>query len=222
MKQIIDRIRNFNLAPYLVIFYSVGIAGMIIPQTHELFKALVPFNLLLNIFILLIYHGKLDLGFAWKALVIYSAGFIVEVAGVNTGLIFGSYSYGPTLGTQVIHTPLIIGINWLMLVYGSLVITSRFVEKRYFRALIAAVLMVVYDFALEPAAIHLDMWDWGGAVPMQNYIAWFVISFILTWFADWSGLVNRKNKIAAPLFFVQFVFFIILDIWIFITGAWVF
>jgi putative membrane protein len=220
MKDIIDKIRNFNLAPWLVIFYSVGVAGMIIPQTRELFKALVPLNLLLNVMLLLIYHGRLDLRFAWKALVIYSAGFIVEIAGVNTGLIFGSYEYGPTLGPKLFHTPLIIGVNWLMLVYASLVITSRFFEQRYFRVLVAAVLMVVYDFALEPAAIDLDMWDWGGPVPMQNYIAWLVISLILVWFADRTGFVNRKNKIAAPLFFVQLGFFILLDIWMYAKVIW--
>ena len=220
MRDIFNKIRNYNLAPWLVIFYSVGVAGMIIPQTRELFKALVPLNLLLNVMLLLIYHGRLDVRFAWKALVIYSAGFIVEIAGVNTGLIFGSYEYGPTLGPQLFHTPLIIGVNWLMLVYASLVITSRFFEQRYFRVLVAAVLMVVYDFALEPAAIDLNMWDWGGPVPMQNYIAWLVISLVLTWFADRTGFVNRENKIAAPLFFVQLGFFILLDIWMYAKIIW--
>ena len=220
MRDIFNKIRNYNLAPWLVIFYSVGVAGMIIPQTRELFKALVPLNLLLNVMLLLIYHGRLDVRFAWKALVIYSAGFIVEIAGVNTGLIFGSYEYGPTLGPQLFHTPLIIGVNWLMLVYASLVITSRFFEQRYFRVLVAAVLMVVYDFALEPAAIDLNMWDWGGPVPLQNYIAWLVISLVLTWFADRTGFVNRENKIAAPLFFVQLGFFILLDIWMYAKIIW--
>ncbi|MEX2369383.1 MAG: carotenoid biosynthesis protein [Bacteroidales bacterium] len=222
MREIFERIRNYNLVPWLVIFYSVGVAGMIIPQTRELFKAMVPLNLLLNVLLLLIYHGRLDLRFAWKVLLIYSAGFVVEIAGVNTGLVFGSYTYGPTLGPTLFHTPLIIGVNWLMLVYSSLVITSRFIEQRYFRVIVAAVLMVVYDFALEPAAIELDMWDWGGAVSMQNYIAWLMISLVLVWFADRNEMVNRQNKIAAPLFFVQLGFFILLDIWIVIRELWVY
>lgn len=221
MRETLEKIRRFNLAPYLVIFYTVGVAGMIIPQTRDLFKALVPLNLLMNVFLLLIYHGKIDLRFAWKALLIYSAGFVVELAGVNTGLIFGSYEYGTTLGPHLFHTPLMIGVNWFMLVYASLVITSKFIEHRYFRILIAAVLMVVYDFALEPSAIDLDMWDWGGAVPMQNYVAWLVISFVLIWFADRSRLVNKENKIAVPLFFVQMGFFILLDLWIVIRELWV-
>lgn len=220
MNEIFEKIRRFNLVPYLLIFYGVGVAGMIIPQTRELFKALVPLNLLMNVAILFIYHGKIGIGFVWKAFVVFAAGILLEMIGVNTGLIFGSYEYGPTLGPQIWHTPLMIGVNWLMLVYASLVIVSRYIEKTYFRALIGAALMVVYDFALEPAAIDLDMWNWGGAVPMQNYIAWFIISFVLIWFADKTAMVNRKNKIASPLFFIQLLFFILLDVWMIINNTW--
>lgn len=204
------------MTPYLIIFYSVGIAGLIIPQTHELFKVLVPVNLLLNVILLFIYHGKIGFDFAWKAVVIFLAGIFIEVVGVNTGEVFGEYQYGATLGPKLFHTPIMIGVNWLMLVYASLVISSRLTEVRYFRVIIGAVMMVVYDFLLEPAAIDLQMWDWGGAVPMQNYIAWLIISFIFIGFAELTGMVNQKNKIASPLFFVQMGFFFVLNIWIFI------
>lgn len=220
MKQVIDKIRDFNMVPYLIIFYSVGVAGLIIPYTRDLFIALVPFNLLMNIALLFIYHGKIDVGFVWKAGVVFFAGILVEMVGVNTGLIFGEYQYGATLGLQINHTPLMIGVNWLMLVYASLVITSKFFEKRYFRVLVAAVTMVIYDFALEPFAIDMNMWDWGGPVPMQNYIAWLVISFVLIWFADVTKMVNKKNKIAPALFFVQLGFFILLNSWRFLSELW--
>lgn len=222
MKLFFQKSRNFNIVPCLIIYYTVGLIGLLLPQTHNLFKTLIPFNLLLNLFLLLIYHGRIDFGFIWKSLIIFVAGIFVEVIGVNTGLIFGLYEYGPTLGIKIFHTPLLIGINWLMLVYGSLVITSKFLDKRYFRAIIAAALMVVFDFALEPSAIKLMMWDWGGAVPLQNYVAWFFVSYILIWFADWSGMVNKQNNIAAPLFFIQMLFFIFLDTWMFIKNLWEF
>lgn len=222
MNHIINKIRNFNIVPYLIIFYSVGVVGLIVPQTRDLFVALVPLNLLMNIALLMIYHGKIDIGFIWKAFFVFAAGILVEMVGVNTGLIFGSYEYGATLGPKINGTPIMIGVNWLMLVYASLVITSKFFEQRYFRVLIAAVMMVIYDFVLEPAAIDMDMWNWGGAVPMQNYIAWLVISLMLIWFADITEMVNRKNKIAPALFFVQLVFFILLNTWMLINRLWEF
>jgi len=199
----------------------VGITGLKLNVTHDLFRALVPFNLLLNLALLLIYHGPLNKSFAWKALAIILAGILVEMLGVNTGHVFGEYSYGRTLGLKVLGTPLIIGVNWLMLVYAGLVIASRLTTDSYHRMIITAVLMVAYDFVLEPAAISLDMWNWGGPVPLQNYLAWLVIAFVMAFFAEKSGLVNRDNKIASPLFFVQMLFFIILDVWIVISELWV-
>lgn len=218
--KIFDKIRKINLLPYLLIFYAVGIAGIVIPQTHELFRSLVPLTLLMNVFLLFIYHGRITPGFAWKAAVLFLAGILVEVAGVHTGWIFGSYEYGPTLGPRILHTPLLIGVNWIMLVYISLAISSRYLDKSFSRAVIGAALMVVYDFSLEPAAIRLSMWDWGGGVPMQNYIAWFIVSFVFILFADRTGWVNKENKIALPLFFIQILFFIVLDVWILTKNLW--
>lgn len=220
MEKIFARIREFNLVPYLIIFYTVGVVGMVLPATRELFKLLVPLNLLMNIALLFIYHGKIGTRFILSAGVIFLAGIAVEVLGVNTGIVFGSYEYGATLGPKIIHTPVMIGVNWLMLVYASLVIVSKYIETPYFRAIVAAALMVVYDFALEPSAIALDMWNWGGPVPLQNYIAWGVIAFLLNAFAERTQLVNRENKIAAPLFFVQMVFFILIDISLLIEPLW--
>jgi len=219
MNKLIQRIQTFNIVPYLVIFYLVGITGLIVPVSRELFIKLVPVTLLLSFILLMIYHGTLSIKFILSAAGIFAAGFLVEIIGVNTGILFGSYSYGTTLGPELFHTPWLIGINWLMLVYCSVVIASRYMDTRYFTAVIAAVLMVVYDFVLEPSAIDLRMWSWGGPVPLQNYIAWLLVGFLLSWFALASGLVNRSNKIAAPLFFIQLGFFLIHDLWIWLREA---
>lgn len=213
MENLLNKIRRFNIIPYLLIFYTVGIVGLIFPQSRELFKALVPVNLLLNIALLLIYHGQFKKGFLWKAGLIFIAGILVEVVGVQTGIIFGEYYYGPTLGPKILGTPLMIGVNWLMLVYCTLAIISKFTDVPYFRILLASTMMVVYDIVLEPSAIALDMWSWDGPLPMQNYIAWFFISFFLILFAERSRLVNQDNKVAPALYFIQFCFFILLNLW---------
>jgi putative membrane protein len=214
-------IRSKNLVPILIIYYMVGLAGMILPFTRELFKTLTPLSLLLSFALLYIFHESHTSRFWITSMAIFAAGFLVELVGVETGFLFGDYVYGDTLGLKLYHTPLMIGVNWLMLVYCSNYIAGRFVEPVYFRSIVAAALMVVYDFALEPAAIHLDMWSWAGiAVPLQNYIAWFVIALILNYLAGSLHLIARENKLAQPLFFIQLVFFIALDIWIFAQKIW--
>jgi putative membrane protein len=222
MKSLLTFIRSRNIVPVLVIFYAVGVVGMIVPSTREMFKQLTPFTLLMTTILLFIYHENYSNRFWFTALGIFFAGFFLEVAGVKSGLLFGDYTYGATLGLKVFDTPLMIGVNWLMLVYCSNMIAGKFIDSLYFRSIVAASAMVVYDFALEPSAIYFDMWSWaGGPVPLQNYIAWFVIAFILNLIAGRFELVNRNNKFAVPLFFVQIMFFILLDIWIFVEKLWV-
>jgi uncharacterized membrane protein len=112
-------------------------------------------------------------------------------------------------------------VNWLILVYCSTVIAGRFVEPLYFRSIVAGSMMVAYDFALEPAAIRLDMWRWtGNAVPLQNYLAWFVIAALLSYLAARFRLPNPNNKMAGPVYFIQLIFFITLDIWIVAERIW--
>jgi len=221
MKAFLHWIRTKNIIPIIIIFFSVGAAGMVLPVSRELFKLLTPFTLLTATVLILIFHEDYSIRFWVFALIIFTFGLLAELIGVNTGLLFGEYMYGKTLGLKVFHTPLIIGVNWFMLVYCTHLIAREFVKDVYFRSLVAAAMMVVYDFALEPAAMYLDMWNWsGGVVPLQNYIAWFIIAFLMHLIAGATDTVKHKNKVASPLFFIQLLFFIIIDIWIYAEKIW--
>jgi putative membrane protein len=221
MQQVLNTIRSRNLVWVIVIYYAVGLAGLIIPFTRELFRDLTPVSLLLSIFLLYLYHDRFSTKFWLISLLVLVLGFFAEVAGVGTGLLFGDYRYGDTLGPKLFHTPLMIGVNWLMLVYCSLYIAGKFIDTPYFRAIVAAAMMVVFDFALEPSAMYMGMWSWaGGAVPLQNYLAWFILAFLLAWLAGHLQLPARENKLALPLFFVQLVFFVLLDLWVFADKIW--
>jgi len=221
MKSIAKIIPSNKLVVILIIFYLLGFVGLLIPSTRDLFRALTPVTLLLSFTLLYLFHERYNFRFWILSGIIFSIGLILEIAGVETGILFGEYEYGPTLGPKLFHTPLIIGINWLMIVYCSLSIARRFVDVPYFRAIIAAIIMVVYDFALEPAAVYLDMWRWkDGSVPLQNYIAWLISAFLMGYIADHFHLPAKDNRLASPLFFIQIGFFILLDIWIFIGGLW--
>ncbi|MEI9965945.1 MAG: carotenoid biosynthesis protein [Caulobacteraceae bacterium] len=43
--------------------------------------------------------------------------FIMEEAGVRTGLVFGHYHYSDLLGHRLGHVPLLIPLGWFMMVY---------------------------------------------------------------------------------------------------------
>ncbi len=210
----IENIRKYpsGLIAFLSFFYLVGVAGLSWERTRPLFEALVPFTLLFSLYFLWLFHEQHNLRFYLAALGIFILGFLVEVAGVNSGMIFGHYIYGETLGVKLWNTPLMIGVNWLLLIYTSWVLTGHITENRWLRYALGGTAMVLYDVFLEPVAIRLDMWNWlNGQVPLQNYAAWFVVSVILLILLD-LNTKQLKNKIAPSLFIIQLVFFLFLNI----------
>jgi putative membrane protein len=204
--------RSTLLIVLLVIFYTVGLAGLLIPL-HEDFILLTPGNLLLSLGLVLANHREWDARFFIFMAICFLTGFLVEVAGVNWGFLFGSYEYGPVLGWKLWNTPLIIGINWLMLVYCSgVTVQWRFPKAHIFiKTALGALLMVLLDFLIEPVAVHYNFWQWEKAeIPWNNYAGWYLVSFILV---GLFFLLSRQkiNKVGTVLLILQFIFFGVLN-----------
>jgi len=191
----------------LVIFFTVGIAGMALPGTRDLFLGLFPFALILSFTVLVVFsYDLLNIKSVVTVLAVMILGFCVEAAGVSTGKIFGHYLYGETLGLKLLDTPLIIGINWAMMVFATYSISDKLKVNLLVRILTASLLMVFYDFFLEQVAGRLDMWHWeNGSIPVQNYLAWFIISVL---FHSLIRLTRFKAVfyLGLPLFLSQAVF----------------
>jgi len=195
----------------IILFYSVGLFGFMYTPTISLFKQLVPFHLLLMTGLLISTQPLRSHSF-WTFLAItYVAGFLIELAGTQTGLIFGSYAYGSTLGFKVFGTPLMIGVNWILVIYSVGMTLWQFgVRNRYAFVSLGAASVTVLDFLIEPVAMKYDYWDWaGGIVPVQNYIVWFFFSAFLLFLFQRSAF-RKDNRSASTLFIVQFLFFLIL------------
>jgi len=200
----------------MVLFHLVGLYGFLNSDLEELFIALVPYHLLLMLALLLISTGDYSANIRIFALIVYLAGFFIEVIGVNSGLIFGTYTYGEALGIKLFSTPLLIGANWLILVYCAGVFLEQFKLKSNFTfSLLGALILLSLDFLIEPIAIRFDYWTWaGGQIPLQNYLGWYIFSFLLFWI--FRGLdFQKQNKAAIVLLFAQAGFFLALNIWAF-------
>jgi bisanhydrobacterioruberin hydratase len=196
---------------FFVLFYLIGAAGILIPATRNWFTILTPMALLMSSLALAIYHqSKSSNTMGLTFLFILLAGYFVEVIGVNTGIIFGEYKYGKTLGIKIFETPLLIGLNWLLLVYTSASLIQRTKLPRYAGAILASLLMVTYDLVLEPVAPKINMWEWANPVaPLQNYIAWGLIALVFHWLIARLKIPIR-NPLDAVIFFCQIGFFLIL------------
>jgi len=204
--------RNLLWVKILVsIFYLVGIVGMAVPNARPFFQTLTPFHLLLTLAVMLWFHKDWNKSFLVFALLAWFLGYGSEVMGVHTGFPFGNYNYGPVLGFQLMEVPLMIGINWLLLVYLTGSILHQLIEKDWLAASVGALAMVIIDYAIEPVAVALDFWSWeGGIIPFSNYIGWLGVAFII-------HLIFRKlqfkkeNNISGFLLANLAAFFLILN-----------
>lgn len=198
-----------NSLSILVVMHIVGIVGLLTPF-QEYFRLLTPFNLLTSGFLLWLNHGERSLSFFKFALTVFVLGFGVEFLGVQYGFLFGSYTYGATLGPKLFGVPVIIGLNWLLVVYCIAVLTGSLPIPVFAKIFLGSFLAVLIDSLIEPVAMRFDFWSWkNGVVPVQNYIGWFIVSAIMLFFFH-AFKVKAENKLALPYYFIQLFFFLIL------------
>jgi len=195
---------------FFIIFYAVGITGMLIPRTFPLFVKLTPFALILSSFALAIFHHK----FTPRAIAVFAAiyffGFFIEVVGVNTGVLFGQYKYGNGLGVKLFNTPLIIGLNWLMLIYITSVQFENAKLHVVLKIILASILMLGYDIIIEQIAPDMHMWEFSdNIIPLRNYVAWFVIAFFFHSLIK-IFRVPLNNRLAGVILICQVAFFLTL------------
>lgn len=198
----------------IAIIYLVGVAGFIIPSLNPLFIWLTPINILGTFIIAWIFHKKWEMNHILLIAIIGLIGFFIELAGVKTGAIFGNYFYGNTLGKKWQTVPYLIGVNWAAMIFYSSSLLAGRIKNNIAMAFLGAAIMTIYDYFLEPVAMRYDFWHWkSNHIPLQNYLAWFVISFIFHLILN-AGCKPIKNKMASALFFIQFTFFLILHLYI--------
>ena len=201
-------------ACFLVFSFLTGVQAHLMPSVYPLTKSITDGLLLVVCGPLLwfIYQRHQDTRFWWWWGITYLSTFFIEVLGVATGGIFGEYSYGPTMWVQWLNVPLVIALNWTLLILAMHQVAAYIAPKSsLLTALFTGVLIMGYDYFIEPVAIALDYWTWEAVdIPLQNYLAWGVIAFLFSWSLSYLKITYRH-----PLLIIygvaQLVFFLLLQ-----------
>jgi putative membrane protein len=192
------------------IIWLIHISGIIgISLGHlDWFITKTPLNLLV-IFILVVINFPINnLRRGGFFLLFFVAGYLAEWLGVHYGYVFGSYSYGENLGWKIAEVPVLIGINWAVLVMVTGALASAIFSDIKARVLAGASFMVLLDIFMEGVAPIFDFWEFaGGVVPFQNYVAWFGIAAVLH--ALFQKFIPGGNaRISLHVYAAQLMFFI--------------
>ena len=192
-----------------------GWLGMSWSWSRPLFVALTPLNLIVSAYFLTrfqVTHGAERLRF-WRFFGLAAGvGYLVEVLGVQTGLIFGAYTYGDVLGWKILGVPPLIGLNWavLTIVCGTLI--DRLPFGNGIKSGLTATALMLMDMLIEPIAVHFGWWTWAAPeIPVQNYVAWFLIALGLAHLFFRSDF-SKQNPFALFLLIGQVFFFIALNL----------
>lgn len=215
-----ERPKDLSISPriaiiIIILFHLVGFVGLSTPTTRGLFLQIVPFHLLLMLAVIILGHHKLSSRFGIFILIVFWLGFIAEWIGVHKGWLFGSYAYDETLGVKLSGIPLMIGVNWFLLIYATGVTLQRSrLKSAFFRIIAGAALLVLLDVLIEPIAIKFNYWHWNtSSIPLKNYACWYLVSAVMLYIFELFSF--KKQSIAAPVLLItEFVFFGLLNLMI--------
>jgi putative membrane protein len=225
---VLNRFTKFEIATAVaILFHTIGLAGLLFFD-QSFFLAATPFNLLLSFTLLIWTQNNKNAWFSLFLAACIVLGIIVEIIGVNTGYLFGDYAYGKVLGPGINNVPVLIGVNWFLIIYCCGISIHTLLMKAINRVaadtgktpmvikalsviIDGATLAVLFDWLMEPVAVKLGYWVWNGdgSIPMFNYICWFVISLLLLMVFHFAKF-NKQNKFAVNLLLIQLMFFLLL------------
>lgn len=200
-----------RIALFLILsMHLAGIVGLMTPW-RGFFQDFTPVHILVMTALLLRF-GAAERRYWMAAALVAVFTFLVEMTGVQTGLLFGDYTYGATLGPKVMGTPLVIGANWVLLSFSIAHLLGGADLSLPVKAMLGATLMVGVDVFIEPVAMSFDFWSWQeGVVPMRNYLGWWVVS-LMVFLGLFRWIRFEANAMAGWLLFAQLAFFLTLHL----------
>lgn len=190
---------------FLILVYVSGSIGFV--MNPPFFSPFTPFTLLFTSFVFLIFQPRKSSKFIITFLAIAFLGYLAEVIGVKTGLIFGNYNYGNSLGYKLFDVPLVISINWALLICASIITIKKFFDNKWIVLLLAAILITLIDLLIEQVAFKLDFWSFAAGLPgLHNYIGWLAVAFFTPLFF-YETIIKGHFKVSLIILILQIIFF---------------
>ncbi|MBC7640871.1 MAG: carotenoid biosynthesis protein [Flavobacterium sp.] len=190
---------------FLILVYVSGSVGFVINPSF--FSPFTPYTLLLTCFVFLIHQPSTDKEFILSFFSIAVLGYIIELIGIKTGLLFGNYSYGNGLGYKLLDVPLIISINWAMLICAGIITVSKIFTNKFLVLIVTALLITLIDLIIEQVAHKLDFWKFQGGLPgLHNYLGWIGVVFFTSYFF-YPSIIKGNSKVSFIVLILQIIFF---------------
>lgn len=172
------------VTPMAARFY--GISFQFFAQVHILISAVALGWVLV---------GRLGARWIPALALVGTVSFLSEHVGTGYGIPFGSYGYTGLLGMRVgPRVPLLIPVSWFLMSLPSWVVAQRALPNQRARRIgLAALFLVVWDLALDPAMSFLTpYWRWAESgpyygMPWVNLLGWYLTGLVIMSVLDALG-----------------------------------
>ena len=184
---LLDRIVRENRFTIAVLFPVVG-AFTLVGSAEGWMPEPLAFNPWFVLFGVFVMRSPLVVGVlpaidrravGWIAVLI-AYTYAIEMIGVATGWPYGTFEYTVSLGPMIGGVPVALPVFFIPLVMNAYLLCLLLLGPRasngWLRLLTVIPTVVAMDVVLDPGAVALGFWDFGGGafygVPLSNYAGW--------------------------------------------------
>ncbi len=196
----------------LSLSYLTVLIGLSMDDYRVYFVPYIPILYLASVIILLCFHRGWSPDFLLFLLIILVASFLIQLAAVKTGLIYGPIKYGTILGPKLLGVPVMATLNKFVILYCVGLFVKRLKIKHVFPAsLFGALIILLISVLAEPVALFLKFHEWSEHLFMFHYYgALFIIAFAFLYLFN-SMKFHKKNNIYLSILLMEILFFIVID-----------
>lgn len=190
---------------FLILVYVSGAIGW--PFYPSFFAPFTPYTLLLTAFVFLWHQPYSNKRFLIGFVSVCIIGYLSELIGITTGLVFGDYYYGEALGYKLFGVPLTISLNWALLVNAGILVSHTIIKHSLLTPVISSAMITGVDLIIEQSAGKLDFWYFNeGTAGWHNYLGWFIVALLASYFF-YPSLKTGDSKMALLVILLQVLFF---------------
>ena len=184
-----------NLKLWQVLLIAAVLIRIPVPLWPESFSVIAILQIsLISVAALLWGWSRIGVRILGLALVAFSIGLLIELLGSRTGFPFGVYTYEGAPAPTLFSVPLIVPLGWFSLVLSAHLLANG-------RPWLTGLLVVAWDLGLEALMPLKGYWQWLDpnpfwyGAPIQNYLAWFAVGFLISWiFARFAPELRREQS----------------------------
>tara|TARA_Y100000992_G_C21170563_1_gene445679 strand:+ start:54 stop:677 length:624 start_codon:yes stop_codon:yes gene_type:complete len=161
---------------FIAIIHIAGIIGIRLFPDLFLKSSFIAIVIPLALYLFRVKPNRKD---SFLMSLVYIIAFLSEWIGVCSGLLYGDYTYGDSLGFKLDGVPIIMGGNWLLLCLVSRELVGKLFSNKFVIIIVSSFLMVLIDILMEPLSNQLDFWSWkNNIIPFSNYVDWFLVALL--------------------------------------------